>query len=173
LEDTLMNPQLAAFAATATLIVSAAATAQQQELNSLQGTWVMESAYEIKADGTRTTTYGEHPKGLLIVDAVGRYNLQIFRVGRPTFASSDKARGTTEEYREAVVGSSTHFGTVTIDPAKHQLIFQIEAASFPNWEGQSQLRDYAFHDGLLTYAVPASASGSGTVAYSVWRRSPK
>jgi Lipocalin-like domain len=173
LEDALMKSWLAVFAMTATLTASATATGQQQQLSSLQGTWMMESAYEIKADGTRTTTYGEHPKGLLIIDTAGRYNLQIFRVGRPSFASGDKARGTTEEYREAVLGSSTHFGTVTIDPAKHQLIFKIEAASFPNWEGQTQLRDYAYQDGLLTYAVPASASGSGTVAYSVWRRSPK
>jgi hypothetical protein len=167
-----MKPWLAIFAVTATLGGSATATAQQ-ELNSLQGTLVMESAYEIKADGTRTTTYGEHPKGLLVIDAAGRYNLQIFRVGRPSFASGDKARATTEEYREAVLGSSTHFGTVTIDPAKHQLIFKIEAASFPNWEGQTQLRNYTYQDGLLTYAVPASASGSGTVAYSVWRRAPE
>ena len=168
-----MKPWLAEFAVTAPLIASTSATAQQQELKSLQGTWTMESAYEIKADGTRTTTYGEHPKGLLIVDAAGRYNLQIFRVVRPSFASGDKARGTTEEYREAVLGSSTHFGTVTIDPAKHQLIFRIEAASFPNWEGQTQVRDYAYQDGVLSYAVPASASGSGTVAYSIWRRVPK
>lgn len=168
-----MNPLLAACAVTATLIASTTTTTRQQELNSLQGTWMMESTYEIRADGTRTTNYGEHPNGLLIIDAAGRYTLQIFRVGRPRFASGDKARGTTEEYREAVLGSSTHFGTVTIDPAKHQLIFKIEAASFPNWEGQTQLRDYTYQDGLLTYSVPASASGSGTVSYSVWRRSPR
>lgn len=168
-----MKPWLAVFVVTASLIASATAIAQQEELNSLQGTWTMESAYEIKADGTRTATYGEHPKGLLIIDAEGRYSLQIFRVGRPSFASGDKARGTSEEYREAVLGSSTHYGTVTIDPAKHQLIFKIEAASFPNWEGKTQLRDYGYQDSLLTYAVPASASGSGTVAYSVWRRSSR
>lgn len=151
---------------------SASAAAQAQDLGSMQGTWVMDSAYEIKADGTRTTNYGEHPKGLLIVDATGRYNMQIFRVDRPRFASGDKARGTPEEYREVVLGSSTHFGTVAIDPAKHQLIFKVEGASFPNWEGQTQLRNYTYKDGLLTYAVPASASGSGTIAYSIWRRQP-
>jgi Lipocalin-like domain len=147
-----------------TAITSAAATAHPQDVNSLQDTWVMESAYEIKADGTRTTTYGTHPKGLLSVDAAGHYNLQIFRVGRPVFSGGDKARGTTEEYRQAVLGSSTHFGTVTIDAARHQLIFKIEAASFPNSEGTTRLRDYTYRDGLLTYAVPASASGNGTVA---------
>jgi hypothetical protein len=130
----------------------------------------MDSAYEIHPDGSRTTNYGVHPLGLLSVDHTGRYNLQIFRPGRPAFASGDKAKGTPEEYKEAALGSSTHFGHVSIDRAKHQLVFDIEAASFPNWEGQRQVRDYTYKDGLLSYAVPASASSSGVIAYSVWRR---
>lgn len=154
----------------AALFAANAGALRSEELMSLQGTWVMDSAYEVQADGTRTTNFGEHPAGLLTIDAQGRYNLQIFRVGRPAFASGDKARGTTEEYRAAVLGSSTHFGKVSIDHAHHQLIFDIQAASFPNWEGKRQVRDFTFKEGLLSYAVPASASGNGTIAYSVWRR---
>jgi hypothetical protein len=144
--------------------------AHADDLASLQGTWVMQSAYEIHPDGSRTTNYGEHPEGLFSVDGAGRYNMQIFKAGRPVFASGDKAHGTAQEYRAAVVGSSTHFGKVAIDAAKHQLIFTVEAASFPNWEGKTQVRNYSFQNGVLRYAVPASASGSGTVAYSVWRK---
>jgi hypothetical protein len=147
-----------------------AAAARADDLRSLEGTWLMDAAYEIHPDGSRSTNYGEHPLGLLSVDAAGRYNMQIFRPDRPAFASGDKARGTPDEYREAVIGSSTHFGSVSVDRAKHQLIFEIKAASFPNWEGKRQVRDYTFEDGLLTYAVPGSASSSGIVAYSVWRR---
>jgi len=134
----------------------------------LEGTWEMESAHEILADGTRVTNYGEHPAGLLMIDAAGRYTLQIFRRTRPHFASSDKARGTVEEYREAVLGSSTHFGRVRVDAGK--LVFDVERASFPNWEGRQQVRDYSYADGLLHYQVPASASGNGTIAHSIWRK---
>lgn len=147
-----------------------AVAAHAEELKSLEGTWVMASAYEVHPDGSRTTNYGEHPHGLLNVDASGRYNMQIFRPGRPAFASGDKARGTPGEYRQAVEGSSTHFGHVSIDRSKHQLVFDIEAASFPNWEGKRQVRDYTFKDGVLSYAVPTSASSSGVIAYSTWRR---
>ena len=152
------------------VLAGGAAAAQPRELRSLTGTWVMDSAYEIHPDGTRSTNYGEHPLGLLNVDAAGRYNMQIFRLDRPAFASGDKASGTPDEYRAAVMGASTHFGTLTIDRAKHQLVFDVKAASFPNWDGKRQLRDYTFKDGLLSYAVPASASSSGIVAYSIWRR---
>src|SRR6478735_9695142 len=77
---------------------------------SLEGSWVMDAAYELHADGTRTTNYGEHPNGLMVVDPAGRYSIQIFRPGRANFASGVKAEGTPGEYREAVIGSSTHFG---------------------------------------------------------------
>lgn len=153
-------------------VLLGAPMARAEELSSLQGTWVMDSAYEIQPDGSRTTNYGEHPKGLFTVDAAGRYNMQIFKADRPAFASGDKARGTPEEYRAAVVGSSTHIGKVSIDTAKHQLSFSVDAASFPNWEGKTQVRDYTFENGLLSYAVPASASSSGVIAYSLWRRAP-
>ena len=140
------------------------------DLRSLQGTWVMEAAYEISAEGTRTTNFGEHPKGLFVVNAEGVYSLQIFRENRAPFDSGDKTKGTADEYREAVLGSSTHFGKVAIDRAKHQLDFDLEAASFPNWDGKRQVRDFRFKDGVLTYAVPASAYGGATIAYSIWRR---
>jgi hypothetical protein len=137
---------------------------------SLTGTWVMDSAYEIHVDGSRTANYSEHPAGLMMVDRGGRYSIQIFRPGRPAFRSGDKTRGEADEYRAAVLGSSTHFGRVAVDPAKHQLLFDVEAASFPNWEGKRQVREYTYAGGVLSYAVPASASGNGTIAYSVWRR---
>lgn len=162
------HPSFVFFAAS--LLSGAAPARSTDNLVSLQGTWEMVAAYEIKADGTRSTNYGEHPLGLLTVDAAHRYNMQIFRVGRPAFASGGKARGTPDEYRQAVVGSSTHFGTVTIGRGTHRLVFDVKAASFPNWEGKRQVRDYTFEDGLLSYAVPASASSSGIVAYSIWRR---
>ena len=147
--------------------------AAETQALSLQGTWTMTAAYEILADGTRTTNYGEHPKGLLMVDKDGRYSLQIFRPNRTKFASGDKTRGSAEEYREAVLGSSTHTGHVVVDTANHKLTFKIDTASYPNWEGAQQVRDYTYTDNTLTYSVPASASGNGTIAYSVWQHVPQ
>ncbi len=152
------------------LMAGGIASVQAEGLSSLEGSWIMDSAYEIRADGSRTTNYGEHPKGLLIIDRTGRYSMQIFKVGRPLFGSGDKGRGTPDEYSAASIGISTHIGHVTIDQARHQLIFEVEGASFPNWEGKRQVRDFTYENGLLSYAVPASASSSGIIAYSIWRR---
>jgi lipocalin-like protein len=159
----------------ATILVTMGAFAMASDAQplSLEGTWVMTAAYEILADGTRTTNYGEHPNGLMMVDKAGRYSIQIFRPDRPKFVSGDKRRGTPEEYREAVLGASTHTGRIVVDPVKGKLIFKIEAAVYPNWEGTEQVRDYTIKDGTLSYSVPASASGNGTVAYSIWQHVPQ
>jgi hypothetical protein len=159
--------------AAALLMIGASAMANETQPLSLEGTWIMTSAYEILADGTRTTNYGERPNGLMMVDKVGRYSIQIFRPNRPKFASGDKRRGTPEEYREAVLGASTNAGRVVVDPVNGKLIFKIETAVYPNWEGTEQVRNYTFKDDTLTYSVPASASGNGTVAYSIWQRVPQ
>jgi hypothetical protein len=159
--------------AAALLVIGASAMANETQPFSLEGTWIMTSAYEILADGTRTTNYGEHPNGLMMVDKVGRYSIQIFRPNRPKFGSGDKRRGTPEEYREAVLGASTNTGRVVVDPVNGKLIFKIETAVYPNWEGTEQVRNYTFKGDTLTYSVPASASGNGTVAYSIWQRVPQ
>lgn len=163
-----MRRQFIALALSSPMMMGAAPA---NDALTLEGSWIMESAYEILANGTRVTNYGEHPNGLMLVDRDGRYSIQIFRPDRPKFQLGDKTRGEPQEYRAAVLGSSTHFGRVKVDPRKRQLVFDVDAASFPNWEGKRQVREFSYRDGVLSYAVPASASGNGTVAYSVWRRS--
>lgn len=133
----------------------------------LAGTWTLQAADVIHADGSRASDYGANPKGLLMIDGQGRYSLQIFRSDRPRFAA-DKAKGSPEEYRAAVMGSSTHYGTIQIDAKRHQLVFHIDGASFPNWEGQQQTRGFELHGDVLSYRVPPRPNGD--VPISVWRR---
>lgn len=155
----------------ASLLASAAilfATAAAEPGFPLAGTWALAEADEIRADGTRIQNYGADARGRLIVDSEGRYSLQIFRPGRARFASGDKFAGAADEYRDAVVGMSTHYGRLEIEPDGRTLAFHIEQAAFPNWEGAVQRRRYLMADGRLSYEVPPAADG--TVARSVWRR---
>jgi hypothetical protein len=134
----------------------------------LAGTWTLTAADRITPAGVREHDYGEAPKGRLIIDAAGRYSLQIFRTERPRFASCDEKKGTTEEYAQAALGSSTHYGAVSIDEAAHQLVFQIDGASFPNWEGTVQRRTYDLKGDALSYRVPTAPDGN--VPLSEWKR---
>lgn len=134
----------------------------------LAGTWTLTAADRLTPAGVREHDYGAAPKGRLIVDAQGRYSLQIFRSERTAFASGDKKRGTPEEYADAVLGSSTHYGTITIDEAAHQLVFRIDGASYKNWEGTTQRRAYDLTGDALSWRVPKAPDGN--VPISEWQR---
>jgi hypothetical protein len=133
---------------------------------SLAGTWTLVAADDLHPDGSRTRGYGAAPKGRLIVDATGRYSLQIYKSERARFASPDKKKATPAEFEGAVLGSSTHYGAISV--AADVLTFRIEAASFPNWEGTEQKRKYELKGDELSYQVPATPDG--TVPISVWKR---
>lgn len=135
---------------------------------SLSGTWTLVAADVQHRDGSRDRDYGADPKGLLIIDTQGHYSLQIFKSERQPFASNDKGKGTAAEYKTAVMGSSTHFGTITVDRPNQTLTFNIQNASFPNWEQTQQTRHYQLENGELSYRVTARPNGD--IPISVWRR---
>src|SRR3954453_6281850 len=106
------------------------------------GTWTLTAAERLLPDGTRVSDYGPSPHGLVIFTADGYYSVQIYRAERPRFSSADKLKGTAEEYKEASLGMSVHFGRYTVDPAKGTITFHIDRASFPNWDDTIQVRAY-------------------------------
>jgi len=134
----------------------------------LVGTWTLVAADVLHPDGARGHDYGAAPNGLLQIDVQGHYSLQIFKSERPQFSSGDKSAGTTDEYKAAVMGSSTHFGTISVNAADRTLIFHIQNASFPNWEGQQQKRSYELKGDELSYRVTPRPNGD--VPISVWKR---
>jgi hypothetical protein len=92
--------------------------------------------------------------------------LQICTAERPKFASNNRLQGTPDEYKAAVHGCNPHWGRYSV--ADGAIIFKVEHAMFPNWEGAEQKRAFRISGDELTYNVPA-ASGGGT-AELVWRR---
>ena len=135
---------------------------------SLVGTWNLVAADVVHADGSRGHDYGDHPKGMLVIDSHGRYTLQILSDTRSKFASGDKTNGTDGEYKSAVMGISSHFGTVDVDASAHVLTFNIDVASFPNWDGTQQKRTYELAHEELSYRVPPRPNGD--VPVSIWRK---
>ena len=143
-----------------------AAHAADPQLSALAGMWTLAAADVDTADGRRLPDYGAAPKGNLFIDAQGRYALQIFKSERLKFATADKGAGSEAEFKSAVLGSSTHYGTISMDG--NTLIFHIEGASFPNWEGTMQRRSFELKKDELRYRVPARPDGG--VPISVWHR---
>jgi hypothetical protein len=136
-----------------------------QTIKDLAGTWTIVSGVT-EQGGNKTDTFGPNPKGILMVDANGRYVLTIVRAGLPKVASNNRTTATPEENKAIVGGSITHFGTLSVEDKT--ITFKIETSSFPNWDGLEQKRPFTITGDELQYMVPAqSGGGTGTV---VWKR---
>lgn len=136
----------------------------------LIGTWTLVSIYNIYPDGTKVSPYGENPQGMLMFDAKGNYTLQILKAIRPKVISGNKNKCTPEEYAVLVQGSNSHFGKYAVDDVSHIITFNIEHASFPNWEGNEQKRSYTYAENVIKYEVTKTTQGGHSVAEVSWRK---
>jgi hypothetical protein len=127
---------------------------------SIVGTWILTAADKLLPDGARTSDYGDNPHGLVIFTADSHYSVQIYRADRLKFSSSDKLKGTAEEYKEASLSTSVHFGTYSVDPIKHTITFHVDRSSFPNQDGTTQVRPYEMNGDELSWKVAVRPDGS-------------
>jgi hypothetical protein len=135
---------------------------------SIAGTWILTAADKILPDGTRVADYGPSPHGLVIFTADGYYSVSIYRADRLKFASGDKPKGTPEEYKDASLSMSDHFGRYTVDPAKGTITFHIDRSSYPNLDNTTAVRAYELKGDKLTWKVAARPDGS--IPVTVLRR---
>ena len=150
-----MIRRLALFAAL--LAVTAAAMAQEP---SIAGTWILTAAEKVLPDGTRVPDYGPNPHGLVIFTTDGYYSVQIYRAERVKFSSQDKFKGTPEEYRDASLSMSAHFGRYSVDPLKHTITFSVDRSSVPNVDDTTAVRPYELQGDELSWRVAARQDGS-------------
>jgi hypothetical protein len=151
------------------LLLAGIASAQNKtRISNLTGTYELVAVDNIAADGSHIHLYGDSPKGILMFDTKGHYTLQIYSEGRPKFAAGDKSKGTDEENRVAVKGCNAHYGTYKIKGSN--IIFDIEHASFPNWEGTQQKRPFIVSGDIFKYTVPAPTTGGAVTGEVVWKK---
>jgi hypothetical protein len=130
----------------------------------LVGTWKLVAADVIRPAGDTASDYGPSPRGLAVFTADGQYVVEIYRAERTRFASNDRSRGTPEEYKDASLSISTHFGRYTVDQAKGTITFAIASASFPNLDGTTQVRSFTLLGDSLAWRVPPRPDGSVPVS---------
>jgi len=137
---------------------------------SLVGSWHLIAADKILPDGSQVADYGTAPRGIAIFTADGHYVIEIFRSDRLKFASGDRVKGTPEEYKDAVLSTSCHFGTYTVDTAKSTITFHINGASYPNWDKTTRVSSFILEGDKLTWRVPPRSDGS--IPVSIFNRMP-
>jgi len=151
-------------------LLPGSAVSQQKSLKEqLVGTWTFVSAVDVQKDGTKVDTWGANPKGMLVLDANGRYVLVINRSDLPKFASNRRDQGTAEENKAVMKGLIVTFGTYSVNEADKTLTTKVEGGSFPNFYGVNQRRTItSLNAEELKYTNPATSTG--TSAQVTWKR---
>ena len=148
------------------MLLSAIASAQSA--SNVVGTWTLVSSVT-ERDGARTDQFGSGASGMLMLDANGRFMLTIIGPDLPKFVSNNRASGTPEENKAVMSKTIAMIGTYSVDSGQKTLAFNVDSATFPNWNGTEQRRLLASSDkDELKYVTPSASSGGvGTVT---WRR---
>jgi hypothetical protein len=152
------------------MLPTSAVTQQKTLKEQLIGTWTFVSAVATNKEGVKSSDrWGSNAKGLIIFEANGRYSFMISRSDIPKFAVNNVNEGTAEENKAVVKGIIANIGTWSVDETTKTITTNIEAASFPNLNGNSQKRVISsLTADELKYTNPAGAAG--TVDEAVWRR---
>jgi Lipocalin-like domain len=115
-------------------LVPGSAVGQQKSLkDQLVGTWILVSTQSMTQSGMRYP-YGTDPRGILILDAIGRYAVVQGRTDRPKLKSAVRLEVTKEEFGAAAMDFAANFGTWAVNADK-ALVRRFEGSLNPNLEG--------------------------------------
>jgi hypothetical protein len=136
----------------------------------LVGTWTLVSVVT-EQDGRKFDAYGPNARGLLVFDANGRYSIIFIAGGLPSFLSGNRSSATADEAMAVIAGSFAHFGTYVVDDVNKSFTFQVERATFPNWDGKNTKRAFDIRGDELHFTDPHSSGGG--VATTIFERAKR
>jgi hypothetical protein len=115
-------------------LIPGSTVGQQKSLkDQLVGTWILVSTQTMSQSGVRYP-YGTDPRGIMILDAIGRYAVLQGRPDRPKLKSAVRLQVTKEEFGAAAMDFAANFGTWAVNADK-ALVRRFEGALNPNFEG--------------------------------------
>jgi hypothetical protein len=153
------------------MILSGPACAQQGLKEQIVGTWTPVSQY-VDQDGMHLEPFGPNPKGMVVYDSNGRFVLVLQRASLPRFASNNRMTGSAEENKAIVQGSIAYFGSYSVNEAEQKINLHYEGSTYPNWDGEDQVRLISITGDELTTVSRVSAVGGGSVHLLLKRVKP-
>jgi len=149
----------------AVAVLAGDAAAQQRSLKEqLVGTWTVVSCATTSANGAKQP-YCANPKGILILDAGGRYASVTANRDRPKFTTNNRLEIPAEQFKAAVVGFAANFGTWSVNEADKTMTIHYEGALFPNNEGADLTRSVSLVGDELKLTGPQVLGGRTETVY--------
>jgi len=108
--------------------------------------------------------HGDEPTGRISYDSSGRMWAMLLPPGRDPITNSS----TPTEYRDAMRGVVTYYGTYDIDESTGRVIHHVEAASNPAWIGDDFVRWFRFEGPNLLISLNPDFNNT-----LLWERLPE
>ena len=144
--------------ASTAILAMLSVTADAQTAKDLVGTWQIVANVNIAPDGKKTDVFGPHGIGTVIFESNGHFAFVAINPDVPKFASNNRAQGTSDENKAAVLGNIALFGTYSI--ADKVITEKVEGCSYPNWTGSDQKRTIiSFTGDDMKYALAGAIGG--------------
>lgn len=118
----------------------------------LIGTYRLVSMEHYTEDGTVGRPFGETPNGFITYTPEGYMMALLSRSDRQPFADGDIMGGSPQEQITAFLTASAFAGRYELRDGR--IWHHLEAATFPNWAGTVQVRDYELTTTELTLFPP-------------------
>lgn len=122
------------------------------EANRLVGTYRVIAVEHYSEDGEVGHPFGKSPDGFITYTPEGYMMAILSRSDRLPFDSNDILGGSHDEQIAAFRSASSFAGRYEI--LNNQIVHYLEAATFPNWKGTIQARDFEITDSHLTLCPP-------------------
>src|SRR5580658_2385687 len=120
-------------------------------LPQLVGTWTPVSVEDRMADGSaHAPSYGNHPRGYLIYDALGHMAVQLMNPDREKIALQTAS---PEQVTAATRGFLAYSGTYTVNLAEGTIVHHVECALDPAEVGTDRVRHFALAGDRLTLTL--------------------
>jgi len=181
----MLSPRLTSIVATALLLASPVALAQQSgPTPAIVGTWLLESIVDMLEDGTLTHWMGERPTGAIIYSASGHMSVQFMRDPRPLppaaavqgadrtklagadpFAELDAA-----SLRDLLRGYYAYFGRYEVAPGGDVITHFVETSLRPGEVGIEYRREVRIEGDRLFISLNAEVDGVPRRRMLTWRR---
>jgi hypothetical protein len=117
-------------------LLPGSAVAQQGTLKQLLvGAWTLVSVENTASDGAKSQPFGAYPKGMLIVDAGGRYAAVYGRSDRPKLKSANRSDLTAQELGTAALDFNANYATWSVNEADKTIALHFDYTLIPNTEG--------------------------------------
>jgi hypothetical protein len=102
----------------------------------LVGAWTYVSEEATSANGTKQPgPFANNSKGILILDANGRYAAVTGKSDRPRLKSPDRSQMTAQELGTAAIDFHANYGNWSVNESDRTLTLAFELALVPNNEG--------------------------------------